>query len=137
MSEQWAGAVLLLVAFGCSLSRASLAGQSVWYLLSNVVGSFMLAQNALHTHQWGFVLLEGMWSIVAGIGLLSRAWLASAAVVFLPSTSRTNPRPRRRAGRPRADTRRRTLHSEPVGVQRKQLRLVDGHQTPRTAGDER
>ena len=73
MSEalQWSGAVVVLAAFGCSQwGRWSVV--SYRYLLSNFLGGFALAAAALLSHQWGFVLLEGIWGLVAGRGLALR-----------------------------------------------------------------
>jgi hypothetical protein len=73
MSEvlQWSGAVVVLAAFGCSQwGRWSVI--SYRYLVSNFLGGFALAVAALLSHQWGFVLLEGIWGLVAGRGLALR-----------------------------------------------------------------
>lgn len=40
------------------------------YLVLNALGSAILAYDAFHTQQWGFVLLEGVWAIVSIKGLL-------------------------------------------------------------------
>jgi hypothetical protein len=73
MSEvlQWSGAVVVLVAFGCSQwGRWSVV--SYRYLVANFLGGFALAAAALLSHQWGFVLLEGIWGLVAGRSLVLR-----------------------------------------------------------------
>ncbi|GAB3889962.1 hypothetical protein ACFQ1S_07705 [Kibdelosporangium lantanae] len=69
MSEQLAGAVLLLVAFWTTLSTQPPGAHPPVYLVSNIVGSVMLAETAVQAQQWGVVLLEGAWSVVALVGL--------------------------------------------------------------------
>jgi hypothetical protein len=73
MSEvlQWVGAVLCLVAFGLS-QRGIWTVSSYWYLGMNFVGGWGLSVAAALTHQWGFVLLEGVWGLVAGWSISSR-----------------------------------------------------------------
>ena len=73
MSEvlQWAGAVLVLVAF--MLSQWGLwSVRSYRYLTFNFLGGGGLAASAVLNHQWGFLLLEGVWALVAARGLAVR-----------------------------------------------------------------
>jgi hypothetical protein len=49
------------------------------YLWLNVLGALVLAIAAWHERQWGFLLLEGVWTIVSAWGLVSRLRLGSAA----------------------------------------------------------
>lgn len=73
MSEalQWAAAVIVLVAYALSLTgRWSV--RSYRYQAFNFVGGFGLAAAALLSHQWGFVLLEGVWGAVAGWSIVAR-----------------------------------------------------------------
>jgi hypothetical protein len=73
MSEalQWAGAILVLAAF-------ALSQWGVWsvasyrYLAFNLGGGAGLCAAALLSSQWGFVLLEGVWALVAGRSILVR-----------------------------------------------------------------
>lgn len=72
--SQWlqiAGALLILAAF--VLSQANrLDPRSAAYLLLNLAGAAILAVLAFQARRWGFVLLEGVWTLVAGAGLLAR-----------------------------------------------------------------
>lgn len=64
-----AGAVSILAAF--TLGQLRLLDQhSLVYLLLNLVGSAVLAVIALAGERWGFLLLEGVWSIVSAASLV-------------------------------------------------------------------
>jgi len=64
-----AGAVCILAAF--TLGQLRLLGQhSLVYLLLNLAGSAVLAVIALADERWGFLLLEGVWSIVSAASLV-------------------------------------------------------------------
>lgn len=73
MSEvlQRCGAILCLAAFGLS-QRGTSSVVSYPYLVLNFVGGWGLAAAAVLSHQWGFVLLEGVWGLVAALGLVAR-----------------------------------------------------------------
>jgi hypothetical protein len=65
-----AGAVLILAGF--TLAQLRLLDQhSLVYLVLNLVGSFVLAVIAWVDLRWGFLLLEGVWSIVSAVSLVS------------------------------------------------------------------
>jgi hypothetical protein len=65
-----AGALLILAGFTLGQLRM-LDQHSVVYLVLNLVGSFVLAVIALVDERWGFLLLEGVWSIVSAISLVT------------------------------------------------------------------
>ncbi|QEC50153.1 hypothetical protein FSW04_22965 [Baekduia soli] len=66
---QVVGAVVVLVPFaGSQLCRMRADGQA--YLWLNVLGSGLLAALALADRQWGFLLLEACWGLVAARGLV-------------------------------------------------------------------
>jgi len=67
---QLTGAVLILAAFA-GTQAGWLGHKSPGYLLTNMVGSAGLAAVAVPGHQWGFLLLEGAWSITALAGLVA------------------------------------------------------------------
>jgi hypothetical protein len=73
MSEllQVVGALLVLVPFA-ALQLGRLGTESVLYLCLNLIGAGLLAVLALLGSQWGFLLLEGCWALVAAWGLLRR-----------------------------------------------------------------
>ena len=75
------GAVSILAAF--TLGQLRLLDQhSLVYLSLNLVGSAVLAVIALAGERWGFLLLEGVWSIVSAASLIGvlrgrRRWRGS------------------------------------------------------------
>jgi hypothetical protein len=68
---QLVGAILVLAGFTLAQVRV-LDPQSLLYLLLNAVGAAILATLALIGEQWGFLLLEGVWTIVSVAGLVAR-----------------------------------------------------------------
>jgi hypothetical protein len=69
---QIVGALLVLAAF-VAAQRGLLDARSRSYLILNLVGSGILAVDAWHGREWGFLLLEGVWAIVSAAGLVARA----------------------------------------------------------------
>ena len=66
---QIAGALAILAGFVLA-QVGVLALTSRVYLALNLVGAAVLAVLAYVERQWGFLLLEGVWALVAGYGLL-------------------------------------------------------------------
>lgn len=64
------GALMVLGAFALAQFRV-LSQQSSLYLLLNIAGSGILAVLAVLARQWGFLLLEGGWAMVALWGLIA------------------------------------------------------------------
>lgn len=63
------GALLILAAFTAAQADR-LSQHSVTYLTLNVVGSVILAALAWDTENWGFLLLEAVWTVVSAYGLV-------------------------------------------------------------------
>jgi hypothetical protein len=66
---QIVGALLILAAFAAA-QFDWLSPHSRLYLVLNLVGSVVLTWLAWQEEQWGFLLLEGVWAIVSGWGLV-------------------------------------------------------------------
>jgi hypothetical protein len=64
------GAVLILAGFTLAQLRR-LDQHSLTYLVLNLVGSLVLAVIALVDERWGFLLLEGVWSVVSAVSLVA------------------------------------------------------------------
>jgi membrane-bound ClpP family serine protease len=69
---QIVGALLILAAFVAAQLRR-LSTEAVAYLALNLVGSAILAYDAAVSTQWGFLLLEGVWALVALGALVAKA----------------------------------------------------------------
>ena len=68
---QIVGALLILAGFILS-QRNLLDADSYPYLILNLAGATILAVLAFQGQRWGFVLLEGVWALVALAGLIFR-----------------------------------------------------------------
>ena len=67
---QIAGALAILVGFVAQVQALDVRSWS--YLWANAVGAGILSVAAWHERQWGFLLLEGVWTLVAVGGLLQK-----------------------------------------------------------------
>jgi hypothetical protein len=83
-----AGALLILVAYAAGQMRR-LDAHSMPYLTLNVVGAGILAVIAAVDASWGFLLLEGTWTVVSAVSL--------AAVIRRRRAARPAHPPARRA----------------------------------------
>jgi hypothetical protein len=68
---QVAGALLILAGFTFA-QLGVLETRAYSYLLVNLVGAAILTVLAWHERQWGFLLLEAVWTLVAAGGLVAR-----------------------------------------------------------------
>ena len=66
---QIVGALLILAPFA-ALQFGRTSSHAPVYLWPNLVGSALLAYLAVVEEQWGFLLLEAVWAMVAAWGLL-------------------------------------------------------------------
>jgi hypothetical protein len=66
---QVVGAVGILIPYVWSL-LGSLSPRTIGYLVSNMIGASLLAVLAFVGQDWGFLLLEFSWAMVAAFGLL-------------------------------------------------------------------
>ena len=104
MSEalQWSAAVVVLVAYALSL-RGVWTVHSYRYLGFNLIGGFGLSAAAVISHQWGFVLLEGVWGATAGWGIVARI---RGREIRVPAGVEPSPPPDSVSRKNRADRRR-------------------------------
>jgi hypothetical protein len=102
MSEilQILGAILILGAFALLQFRI-VSQQSYPYLFLNLIGSALLTVLVFISHQWGFLLLEGAWALIALWSIITRMCALSPhhlikAAHLSASTRGTAERPRSR-----------------------------------------
>lgn len=67
---QVVGSLLILAAF-ILLQTKRVSAESPGYLISNIIGAGTLTVLAFVEHQWGFLLLESVWTIVSLFSLMS------------------------------------------------------------------
>lgn len=73
------GAFLILLAFVLNQTgRLSLL--SYWYQWLNLLGGIALFVTALHAVQYGFIVLEGTWSVMSVYGI-AKVWRMRSGVV--------------------------------------------------------
>jgi hypothetical protein len=86
---QLIGAVLVLSGFTLA-QLGRIDTRSCGYLTVNLIGSVLLAVDAVIGRQFGFLLLEGVWALVSAVGLVRRPRSGTRA--------RSPARSRRRSG---------------------------------------
>jgi hypothetical protein len=69
---QVAGSLLILTAF-IAAQRGRLSTESRSYLILNLAGASVLAVLAAYERQYGFLLLESSWALVAAHSLIASA----------------------------------------------------------------
>jgi hypothetical protein len=71
MVIQIIGSFVILAGF--ALAQCAILNQkSTIYLVINVIGSGLLAADALVERQWGFLVLEGSWALISIVSLCHR-----------------------------------------------------------------
>ena len=63
------GAILILSPFA-ALQFGRLEAETKTYQILNLIGGFCLCLTAIHTRQYGFILLEGSWVGVSAWGVV-------------------------------------------------------------------
>lgn len=69
LALEFVGAIILLIPFALSLA-GRMSTRSAAYLWLNLIGSILLTWVAWVESQWGFVLVQIVWAIIAVCGLL-------------------------------------------------------------------
>jgi NADH:ubiquinone oxidoreductase subunit 2 (subunit N) len=62
------GAILILIAFAANQLH-KMPHETAGYQLLNLIGGACLCVTAVHTLQYGFILLEGSWTVLSAYGL--------------------------------------------------------------------
>ncbi len=75
---QVGSALLILLAY-LLLQLRILGATSKLFAFLNMVGAGVLACQAGATRQWGFLLLEGTWSLISAVSLAALCWSAARA----------------------------------------------------------
>lgn len=68
------GAALILAAFAAN-TMGKLTSQSVAYQLLNAMGAGLLTASAVVSRNWGFIILEGTWTLIS-VGALVKLAIA-------------------------------------------------------------
>jgi hypothetical protein len=94
---QVAGALLVLAAY-LLLQVGVVTQRSRLYTWFNLIGASVLAVDAFVEEQWGFLLLEGVWALIAAVGLVRLADAADRSYDRASTRSRSAPVPTSRTG---------------------------------------
>ncbi len=71
LALQLFGAILIVSAFALS-QTGRLDARSYLYILLNLIGGAVLAMLAYQQARWGFVLLEGTWTLISLVSLVMK-----------------------------------------------------------------
>ena len=71
LALQLFGAILIVSAFALS-QTGRLDARSYLYILLNLIGGAVLAVLAYQQARWGFVLLEGTWTLISLVSLVMK-----------------------------------------------------------------
>ena len=71
LALQLFGAILIVSAFALS-QTGRLDSRSYLYILLNLIGGAVLAVLAYQQARWGFVLLEGTWTLISLVSLVMK-----------------------------------------------------------------
>ncbi len=66
---QIAGAILILAAYAL-IQAGVMTPKAVAYVVLNLIGASVLAVDAYIEEQWGFLLLEAVWALIAAWSLV-------------------------------------------------------------------
>ena len=70
------GSLLILAAYTAN-QAGRITADRLSYIVGNAVGSAILSVVAIHEEQWGFLVLEGVWTIVS-LWALVKKWPGSS-----------------------------------------------------------
>jgi hypothetical protein len=77
LALQFAGAFGILVPFAL-FQKGALSQHAYAYLALNVVGSGVLTAVAYLDRQWGFLILQGVWTVASAISIGRKALSSTA-----------------------------------------------------------
>ena len=72
------GSLMILTAYAAN-QMGRWTATRLEYMVLNLVGAAVLAVVAAVEQQWGFLLLEAVWAVVSGVGLLQASSAARNA----------------------------------------------------------
>lgn len=79
LALEFVGAIGILVPFAL-FQRGRWSQHSYAYLALNLVGSGILTAVAIVEDQYGFLILQGVWTLIAALGIVRRAAKGAADI---------------------------------------------------------